>query len=126
MPVFVVIVAGLTDFGWLFFHRSAVDAAVQAGCREGALVDPLLGDPEATATAGMVSALRDNGVPCGEGCTTAVTQTGVVPSRSLQCHLSIHFEPLFGLLTGKMPVSATTDARFEWQREPSALPGAGS
>ena len=122
MPVFVLIVAGLVDFGWLFFHRSAVDAAVQAGCREGALVDPLLGDPDATAASAMVVALEDNGVPCGGTCTTSVTETGTVPNRSLQCQLGIDFKPLFGLLSTDMPLSSTTQARFEWQREPSSLP----
>lgn len=124
MPVFALLVAGLVDFGWLFFHRAAVGAAAQKGCRAGALVDPIRGDPEGTAATAMVSALLANGVPCGDSCATSVLDVGTEGKRTLICRLSIHFHPLVGVLARDMPLSATAEAPFEWQRGPAAISSA--
>ncbi len=126
MPLFVLIVAGIVDFGWLFFHRSAVDAAVHSGCREGSLVDPMVGDPMARATTALVEALDSGGLPCNDRCTTTVSETGAIPNRALRCELTLEFDPLFGLITGGRSLRATTQVRFEWQRDDAEfMPGSG-
>lgn len=117
MPIFVLMVAAITDFGWLFFQRAAVDAAVGDGCRAGAIIDPMLGDPAATAVAKMRAAVVANGLLCGDDCITTSNQLGSVPNKLLVCSLSLTYEPLFGLLTDSMTLEAETVARFEWQRE---------
>jgi hypothetical protein len=118
MPVFVTIVAAIGDFGWLFFHRSAVDAAVSEGCREGAIVDPMVDDPHATAYAAMAHGIQISGLKCDEECTLSTTESGTVPNRLLVCSLTYTYQPLFGLITKDLDLYAETATRFEWQRDP--------
>jgi hypothetical protein len=123
MPVFVLIAAATIDFAWLFYHRSAVDAAVGFGCRDGALVDPLVGYPTTVAEQAVIDALEDNGLPCDAvSCTADASITGTMPNVSLVCGIDITFEPLFGLLSGSQHMHAETVRRLEWQRESSLPP----
>lgn len=122
MPIFVLLVAATVDFGWLFYHRSTVDAAVAEGCREGALVDPIAGYPTIVAEEALIDSLDRNGLPCEDvACEAHATLVGAMPTQSVQCTLQVTYQPLFGLLAGNQRLRARTSHRLEWQRE-SALP----
>ena len=118
MPVFVLIAAGTVDFAWLFYHRSTVDAALGEGCREGSLVDPMLGNPESAAETALVDALEANGLECASvACVASASIVGSMPDTSVHCELDITFDPLFGILAGDQHMHAETQRRLEWQRE---------
>lgn len=117
LPPFVLFVAAFLDFGWVFFHRSLSDSAIQDGCRAGALVDPLEAPPSGVARFAVQKALDRSGVGCDEGCVIDVREVGEVPSRSLSCSLARDIEPLFGLTFNSGQFTTQTQVRLEWQRE---------
>lgn len=122
LPVFVTLISGLIDFGWLFFQQSALDTSTSVGCRAGALVDPGIGEAEIedvrdAAEAAMLQAISDAGAPCSELiCQTEVETFGTSPGRSLTCTVVRDFEPLIGFVVDAQDLSAVAAVRLEWQR----------
>lgn len=100
LPLFVVAIAGLFDFGWLAYNRAMTASAVHAGCRIGSEVDPRAADPAGRAEATMAARLADVGVPCTGRCTVEAVYVGMNPRRSLRCRIDRDVEPLFGLTLG--------------------------
>jgi len=122
MPIFVLIAAATIDFGWLFYHRAVIDAAVGDGCRVGALVDPMLGYPTTVAEAAIVLAMQANGLSCeAVDCQPEAAIVGTMPYMAVHCAITITYDPLFGLLAGNQIMQAEMQRRLEWQRE-STLP----
>lgn len=120
LPVFITILAGAIDFGWLFFHNAAIDVAVHAGCRAGAIVDPGTGEANATdvldaAQDRMTASLAESQVTC-DGCVATAALVGTNPERTLQCSMTNDFTPLFGLFVSPMTLDAQAARRLEWQR----------
>lgn len=119
LPVFVMIVIGIIDYGYLFAVQSGIHNAAAMGCREGAMVDPAFGSPTTTASS-MISTM--GGLWCQSGCLITVNDlnsgTYAVPNRTLECQIVKNFVPLVGF--GPMPavVETTSQYRFEWQRSP--------
>lgn len=127
MPVFWLIIAGMIDMGWLFYHQAMLDTATNIGCRAGALVDP--GDGESriaevrqTAEKAMVKELgKTPGTTCvadEEKCTLSVSAFGDPPGRSLYCSVTRDFTPLLGIGATSTQLDSGIVVRMEWQRWP--------
>ena len=119
-PVFILLVGGMIDFGWYFYHQASLDSAVHMGCRRGVTQDPGLAlvdlaDVETEAAVSLVAALNANGLSCGTGCVVSVGHVGAKPSLTMTCSATLPYTPLMGMApTGK--VASKTSMRFEFQR----------
>lgn len=121
-PVFIMLVGGMIDFGWYFYHQASLDSAVHLGCRRGVTRDPGLGlvnlaDVETDAAVSLLDALNANGLECDSsaGCVVDVGHVGAKPSLTMTCAATLPFSPLMGLAP-EGAVSSRTSMRFEFQR----------
>jgi Flp pilus assembly protein TadG len=123
-PLFLVIVLGLVDYGYLFAVQAGLDNAAALACREGAMTDPAVGSPSAVATAELTSR---SAMFCAGACTQSVQdlQTGayVPPNRTLRCEVTRNVDPItgfsgVGVLSAMYPnaIGSVSYYRLEWQR----------
>ena len=122
LPIWLAIIFAIAEFGWLFFRYTALDAAAEAGCRAGSLVDPGENDTyiaivRARATARMNEILVALGNDDCSDCAYDLWTTGEPPSRTLVCVVEKPFTPLLGLYLDPMTVKSVQITRLEWQRE---------
>lgn len=143
LPAFMMLLAVLFDFGWLFFQQAMMDAAIHEGCRAGAVVDPEAQDPETVAKDTILTSLNAAGQACpastpvasrvelaeaaGEDestgavleddqeCAVILDRVGERPAISMQCEVQRRYEPLFGLVPSPEVITSSTRMRFEWQ-----------
>jgi hypothetical protein len=58
LPFLLMLILGLFDAGWIFYHHGVLTRAVRTGCRAGAVADAE-GDPQATAVAAITQLLEE-------------------------------------------------------------------
>lgn len=119
LPVFLMIVLGLVDYGFLFGMQAGIDNATSLSCREGAMMDPNFGVPKDVAE----NDFNTRGAMfCGAGCTNVAVDlaTGdyAVPNRTLQCTTTRPMVPLVGFVPYPDTISSVAYYRLEWQVEP--------
>lgn len=122
LPIWIALIFALVDFGYLFFRFSALDAAANVGCRDGAIVDPGEADQYINrvidrAYERMQGTLAALGDPDCTGCAFDAYTAGAAPQRSLVCVVSREFNPIIGLFVGPTTLVSTQVARLEWQQE---------
>lgn len=127
MPVFWLLLAGMCDLGWLFYHQSMLDSATTAGCRAGSLRDPGWKETDLQAVYRraedvMIATL---GLTPGTDCTDEDAQCrltvqlfGDPPGRSMLCDVQREFTPLLGVAVGSTRLHSAIVVRMEWQRWP--------
>jgi TadE-like protein len=121
-PIFILVLFGTFDLGWMAYQRSALETAIVIGCRAGALTDPGVGDvdfPElqATVTDQTMTALTEVGATCDAAdCTVIVESFGDSPRRNLRCSIARELDPLVGFVLGRTTLNSTMAVRMEWQR----------
>jgi hypothetical protein len=120
LPVFVALVLAIFEFGWMFFMRSTVIHAVRDGCRAGAVIPQLeVPSPASVATQQMSDFLEGYAVDCrtdSERCGISVTTTGESPYQTMDCSISIAYEPLVGMIPHPEYLSARSVIMFEVQQ----------
>jgi Flp pilus assembly protein TadG len=120
IPLFVVLVAAIFEFGWMFFMRSTVIHAVRDGCRAGAVIPPdEVPSPAEVAQARMTDFLGGYSIDCRgaeERCGISVTTSGVSPYETMDCTLDIAYEPIIGLVPHPDRLSARSVIMFEIQQ----------
>lgn len=122
MPVFLVLVFGTVDYGWVMYHLAALHSAAHHGCRRATLIDPGPGETNLqsvvdTAELAMLERFEDDGPGCPSGgCSTEVQVTGAVPERSIVCRLALPIEPIVGYVSVPVSLQATAVMRLEYQR----------
>lgn len=91
LPVFIALVVGTMDVSWLFWQRTAMQVALQEGCRVGSLQDPganfvALDSVREEARQAVLSRLGGLGVECRDcdAVVELVTPGGV---QSLDCSM---------------------------------------
>lgn len=120
LPIWFALVAAIAEFGWYFFHATRLDSAANLGCRDGALVDPGIGDVhldrmESAATARMVEVLTALGDPECTSCDVEAFTLGAAPRRTLVCVARRDLQPLVGLYLGPQELVSVQVSRLEWQ-----------
>lgn len=95
LPVLMLFIYGIMEYGWMFFQRTAVQEAGRQGCRHGSTLDP--DDPQLSSevTSRTEDALARLQVDCqGRDCDVDVTVVGEAPLARLRCQVSIRYSPL--------------------------------
>ncbi|MEZ4234591.1 MAG: pilus assembly protein [Myxococcota bacterium] len=124
MPLFLMLVMGCIEYSWVMVHRTAINSAVDVGCRAASLVDPGLRETNKAAVTGkaaseMVTWFDQHGPGCKGSCVSAVDLVGSLPGRSVRCRLQIDYTPITGFLPTPSIMAATAVVRLEYQRNPS-------
>jgi hypothetical protein len=120
LPLFLAVIVGLMDYGFLFAMQAGIDNAVSLACREGAMVDPgfQANGPKVTGEQQLDS--RSALFCAGVNCTKSCDETGAVaPNRTLKCQITRPITPLIGFLPASMYPTSIDSASFyrlEWQR----------
>jgi len=120
VPLFVLIVAAIMEFGWMFFVRSTVIHAVRDGCRAGAVI-PFGETPSPTEVAQtrMTDFLGGYSIDCRgaeDRCGITVTTEGESPYETMECSLDIAYDPIIGLIPAPDRLGARSIVMFEIQR----------
>ena len=119
LPVFISLMLGMIEFGWFFFQKAALDAAVHIGCRQGAVLDPGTNDTALATNLAITEqdikdVMQENGVTC-DNCTVAIVDLYNIPARSLACTVSQQYTPLVGVISS-IPINSRAIVRMEIQR----------
>ena len=119
LPLYITLTFGIIDFGWLFYHRSAVKAAAVDGCREGSLLDIGVqgansGSVLTAAELRMDQKLDAMGVNVNG--TANASLSGAAPELYIQCTYDLEVPSLLGLV---VPASndVTAGATFKLERQ---------
>jgi len=98
LPVIVVILAGILEYGWYLFQLSNVVHAVRDGTRIGVSV-PLDDGPEIRAAVHARDVLNGLGVPCASGgCVVEATLQPATDVTVLKLNIEVEYVPIIGLL----------------------------
>jgi len=119
LPLFLLVIVGLMDYGFLFAMQAGIDNAVSLACREGAMVDPGFSQTGPQDRAKSQMTIRSAEFCVGVTCVPTVTDQGDPPARTLTCGISRPMSPLLGFLPASMFPSTIHSAsiyRLEWQR----------
>ena len=117
LPVFVLILGSILEFGWFFYEHTMLVQAVRAGCLQGAKTHPDSA-PDTVAEAAISANLQDSHFRCPtSGCQPDVQQAGTSPMEILTCSVIIPYEPIVAMVPGMddVDMSATTTVRLELQ-----------
>ncbi len=96
LPVLVVMLSGLIDYGWYFSQHQAVLSAVREATRAGTLAGEDE-DAAAIAIARAQEALTQAGLN-GGAATVDVDFLGAAPNLLIEVDVSVPFSPLMGTL----------------------------
>jgi Flp pilus assembly protein TadG len=123
LPLFLTILLGLMDYGYLFAMQAGIDNVTAMSCRDGAMVDPSKSSPIAAANAEFAarSPMFCGGGACSWLASDLSTGDYAVPNRTLKCQVSRSMVPLIGFLPPSMyppTISSVSYYRLEWQRKP--------
>jgi Flp pilus assembly protein TadG len=107
LPLFVVILFGVIEYGWVFYQTFSVASAVRDGLRTGATV-PMTASPDSLATALQSTKDRLAGVGITPSAVTLNAQyKDVWPSKTLWLSATMPYKPLLGF------VPVPTDISYE-------------
>jgi Flp pilus assembly protein TadG len=97
LPVLLMLLAGVLDYGWYFFVQVGVQSAAADAVRMG--VDAAGGvDPGDLAETAAGDVMEDAGLPCLGTCTITGTIAAETGYRLLRVVVDRPFEPLVGLV----------------------------
>ncbi|MEN0065027.1 MAG: TadE/TadG family type IV pilus assembly protein [Myxococcota bacterium] len=131
LPVFLLLLFAIMDFGWLFFNHSAANSATARACRDGSLQDP--GQNNANLSnliADTETAMRTHYTANGGTAPidmAVVTMAGAAPQRALNCRMEVSVPSFFGSAAlnffdgssrsfDTMTVAAEVSYKLEFQR----------
>jgi Flp pilus assembly protein TadG len=119
LPIFCAIVFGIIDYGWYFYQKFALAAAVRDGLRLGVTINqstPSPGDPTTMAISRASSDLQASGLTVPAGTFTTST-SGSSPAKVMTLTGSHAFTPLVGFVpTPSAPMVYTMTMMFEQQQ----------
>jgi uncharacterized membrane protein len=97
LPVLLLLLAGVIDYGWYFFVQGAVLNAAKDAVRMGVVADAGE-DPGTLAEQVMGQVLEDAGLPCDGTCTVTGSILAISGYRLLEVEVDRPFEPIVGLI----------------------------
>jgi hypothetical protein len=108
LPLLLLFIYGIMEYGWLFFQRTAVQEAARQGCRAGATMAPDE-DYDAVVEERALSALESLSVDCDNvDCSVVTDEEGDLPEMRLRCQVAVEYKPLLNVL----PTPATLGAGY--------------
>jgi len=119
-PVYVVVLFGIVDGGWLYFQQASLDSATRTACRGGTTVDPGTNNVNIQTVYDYVT----NAVPLeldamgvnSNNLSISSTTTGAAPTLTLICTVQQPFTALTKFVLPDMTLTSTTAMRMEYQR----------
>ncbi len=112
LPVLLLLLVGVVDYGWYFLIQGAVQNAAKDSVRMGVVADRDE-DPTALAEGVMLDVLADAGLPCSGMCTVDAAMTVVAGYRLLEVTVDRPFDPIVGLV----PTPGTNAVRYRMYLE---------
>jgi len=113
LPVLLIILGGLIDFGWFATHQSAVHAAASVGARAGSITE-LGHDPEATAVLAVQRALESAQLEGVE--VTAALFELPTSELAIQVEVEAPYSGLWGLVS--LPIDYRGSAVMRMNEQP--------
>ena len=119
MPIWVLAVASIFDFGWLVFSKTTLDAATNEGCRAASFIDPgetlnQLAEIERVARARTIEAVERLSLQPCPSCKVSVRIIDTGPD-TLRCESSQTVAPVVGLSFGPRELRSVQAAFLQWQ-----------
>ncbi len=115
LPLLLIFVYGIMEYGWMFFQRTAVQEAARQGCRAGATMAPDQ-DYDAVVEERALSALESLSVDCDRvDCSVTTDEEGVLPELRLRCEVAVEYKPLLNVLPTPSTLGAGYLYYFEQQ-----------
>jgi Flp pilus assembly protein TadG len=105
LPIFCALMFGIIDYGWFFYQRFTVAAAIRDGLRTGVTVSQTSGDPAAVAIQRAKDNMANSGVPYDTNMFSTST-TGSYPTKALILTANYTFKPLVNFIP--MPKTSQT------------------
>jgi len=115
LPVAVAVLAGIIDYGWLFFQQEAIEAATRDGARHGS-VSIRTEDPVTRAERATLGSLERNGIDPATAEVRAFLES-VFPDERVTVATAVPFRPLFGIVPVPGVLNARLSMRLEAQLE---------
>jgi hypothetical protein len=122
LPLLVVLMAAVLDYGWFFFAESLAVHAVREAARQGSMVsessDPNGGE---VASGVIAEAMAQAGFDCTAGsgaCVVTTSYTGPEGGRLLQIDVRVAYVGLTGIVPVPEAISARASAFLEGQTKP--------
>lgn len=119
LPVFLLIVGGTMDIGWIYWQQSALDVAVHDGCRHASLLDPGVGNANmaailSDAESSISDRMADAGITCDD-CPIEATAITIGTEDAIRCEASRPFLSVGGV-AHPAEIQSSISMRLELQR----------
>jgi Flp pilus assembly protein TadG len=119
-PVYVFVLFGIVDGGWLYYQQSSLDGATRTACRGGTTVDPGTNNVNIQTVYDYVInqvplELQEMGVD-SSNLSVSATTTGAAPTLTLICTVQQPFTAVTRFVLPDMTLTSTTAMRMEYQR----------
>ena len=111
MPVLIMILTGIMDYGWFFTQQHSVLAATRVGARTGSTASATE-SPAVLAKTATEAALTNSGF---SGYTVTTGITGVAPDQVVTVSASVPFTELVGMVPKPDAIIASLTMRLEDQ-----------
>lgn len=120
LPIWISLVFGALDIGWLFYHSGALRTAGVLSCTSAANIDPGESDEhlsllESEAEITLATELLNLGIAL-PSTTVAVTVVGTAPSRRVNCTVTADVASLSQVVLLSRNVTRHASAQLQWQR----------
>lgn len=120
LPVWIVMIFGALDIGWLMLHAGAIRSAGALSCASTAMLDPgetglsmpaLLTRAETSLTQEL--AVLGVSIPAK---TVSLNLSGVAPLRRLSCTVTADVASLTRVVLFSRSITRTSSAQLQWQQ----------
>jgi TadE-like protein len=118
LPIFLAVLFAIVDYGWFFYQRFTLAAAIRDGVRYGVSF-PMKSDPYGTAKARAIADLSLSGSPINPGNVTwgpATTYSGSSPDEFMTLQGTMPFTALVGFV--KLPPSMSFQMSLMLEMQP--------
>ncbi len=115
LPVAIAVLAGIIDYGWIFYQPEAVQTATRDGCRFAAVSTPLE-EHIARAITATEASLSRSGIDPASADVQAFYE-GTYPDERITVVTRVPFTPLFGLIPVPVNLGGQMSMRVESQEE---------
>jgi Flp pilus assembly protein TadG len=120
LPVWISLIFGALDVGWLLYHAGALRTAGVLSCANAATIDPGESDENlALLTTAADAALNTELATLGialPSATVDVTVVGTAPSRRINCTATADVASLSKIVLLSRTVTRHASAQLQWQR----------
>ena len=98
VPLFLMILFGIIEYGWMFYQQSNLASAVRDGLRQGVTVSQIASpDPRALAVKVAQADLLAVGIPSSDAVLSA-TYAGASPTKTMTLSVALTYRPLVGFV----------------------------